>query len=50
MNLNHWISHWAETTPNKPAIIFGDQHYSYSNLASKISKIAAVFKHEFGIK
>jgi len=50
MNLNHWISHWAETAPDKPAIIFGDQHYSYPNLASKISKLAAVFKQEFGIK
>jgi fatty-acyl-CoA synthase len=50
MNLNRWITHWAETTPNKPAIIFGDQQHSYSNLASKISKLAAVFKHEFGIK
>jgi len=50
MNLNHWITHRAEATPNKPAIIFGDQQYSYSNLASKITKLAAVFKHEFGIK
>jgi len=49
MNLNHWISHWAETAPNKPAIIFGDQQYSYSSLASAIAKLAAVFKHEFGI-
>jgi len=49
MNLNHWITHRAETVPNKPAIIFGDQHYSYSSLASTIAKLAAVFKHEFGI-
>jgi hypothetical protein len=33
MNLNRWITHWAEATPNKPAIIFGDQQYSYSSLA-----------------
>ena len=49
MNLNHWINHWAETAPDKPAIIFGDQQYSYSSLASAIAKLAAVFKHEFGI-
>ena len=50
MNLNHWINHWAETAPDKPAIIFGDQQYSYSSLASATAKLAAVFKHEFGIK
>ena len=49
MNLSRWIDYWAETAPDKPAIIFGDQQYSYSSLASAIAKLAAVFKHEFGI-
>jgi fatty-acyl-CoA synthase len=48
--LSRWINHWAVATPNKIAIIFGDQQYSYSRLASAIAKLAAVFKHEFGIK
>ena len=46
MNLNHWISHWAETAPDKPAIVFGDQQYSYSDLASATASLAAVFKHD----
>ena len=50
MNLSRWIDYWAEATPNKPAIIFGDQQYSYSMLARSIAKLAAVFKHELGIK
>ena len=50
MNLNHWIDHWAEVAPDRPAIIFGDQQYSYSSLASATARLAAVFRHEFGIK
>jgi fatty-acyl-CoA synthase len=50
MNLSRWIDYWAEATPNKTAIVFGDQQYSYSGLASATAKLAAVFKQEFGIK
>jgi acyl-CoA synthetase (AMP-forming)/AMP-acid ligase II len=49
MNLSRWIDYWAEATPDKPAIIFGDRQYSYSILAGATAKLATVFKHEFGI-
>ncbi len=49
MDLHNWISHWAEKTPDKPAIIVGDQCCSYSSLAQAIVRLAAVFKYELRI-
>jgi len=50
MNICTWIDRWAKATPEKAAIIFADQQYSYADLAQGVGRLAAVFQREFGIR
>jgi len=46
---SHWISGWANSTPDKTAIVFADQPINYSELADRIDRLAAVFQDDFDI-
>jgi fatty-acyl-CoA synthase len=50
MKLSAWIDHWAELTPDKPAIIFDVKQQSYAELADAITRLTAVFQNNFGVK
>jgi fatty-acyl-CoA synthase len=50
MTMHSWINRWAKVSPEKPAIIFADQQYTYAELAQGIGRLAAVFQHDFGIR
>lgn len=49
MKLANWIDHHADVDADKTAIVFSDSQQSYATLAAAISRLAAVFQHEFGI-
>ena len=44
MNISLWIQWWAERTPDKCAIRFGDERISYLELAQRISDTAAALQ------
>ena len=44
-----WIGNWAQTTPDKTAIVFNGRHRSYSELENDIARLASVLQHDFGI-
>ena len=50
MNFSHWIEQRARVDGERPAIICGNLQYSYSELAARITGLAAVFQHDFKIR
>ena len=44
-----WIGNWAQTTPDKTAIVFNGKHRSYSELGNAIARLASVLQRDFGI-
>ena len=50
MKLGAWIDHWAELTPDKPAIIFNGKQQSYAELAATITGLTTVFQNDLDIK
>jgi len=50
MDLSDWIKCHADTTPDKPAILFEGREISYARLARRIERCARVLVHGLGIK
>ena len=50
MDFSDWISHHAETTPTRPAIIFEGGSISYGELAAWINTFVQVLGAGLGIK
>jgi len=50
MDLSDWIKCHADTTPDKPAILFEGREFSYARLARRIERCARVLVHGLGIK
>ncbi len=54
INLSRWVNQHTNDKKGAPgdksAIIFGDQQYSYTDLADGIARLATVLKQDFGIK
>jgi fatty-acyl-CoA synthase len=50
MDLSDWIKCHADTTPDKPAILFEGRSVSYARLARRIERCARVLVHGLGIK
>lgn len=50
MDLSDWISHRADITPEKPAILFEGRVVSYAALADQIDRFAQVLGAELAVK
>jgi len=50
MDLSDWIKCHADTTPDKPAILFEGSEISYARLARRINRCARVLADGLGIK
>jgi len=50
MDLSDWIKCHADTTPDKPAILFEGREISYARLARRIERCARVLVHGLGVK
>jgi len=50
MDLSNWIRHHADSSPEKPAIIFNNKQISYIALADQIDQYAKILTVELSIK
>ncbi|MFT5194132.1 MAG: fatty-acyl-CoA synthase [Cellvibrionaceae bacterium] len=50
MNLSKWVTTNAAFSPNKAALHFNDQTWSYSEMAAEVERVASILQHELGIK
>ncbi len=50
MDISGWIERWADFTPNKTAILFGDENLSYLALSERIRACARMLGGPLGVR
>ena len=50
MDISGWIERWADFTPNKTAILFGDEKLSYFGLIEKVRACARMLSGPLGVR
>ncbi|MDQ0218106.1 hypothetical protein ELQ35_01215 [Peribacillus cavernae] len=49
INVGQWVTHWSKVTPNKTAIIFGKENYTYQEFNHYVNRYAHTLR-KLGIK
>ena len=50
MDISGWIERWADFTPNKTAILFGDEKLSYFAFIEKIRACARMLSGSLSVR
>ncbi len=50
MNIAHWIEHWAVSSPEKIALRFEGQEFSYDDFNKQVKANARVLRNRLGVK